>query len=47
MTIEERLAKVEAQLAGYDSLIERLMLLAAKHPMGRQMLKWMVKENAK
>jgi uncharacterized coiled-coil protein SlyX len=47
MTTEERLAAVEARLAEYEALIERLMMLAAQHPMGRQMLKWMVKENAK
>lgn len=47
MTTEERLAAVEAKLAEYEALIERLMMLAAKHPAGRQMLKWLVKENAR
>jgi uncharacterized coiled-coil protein SlyX len=39
MTTEERLAAVEAKLAAYERLVERLMVLAAQSPMGRQMLK--------
>lgn len=46
MTTEERLAAVEAKLAKYDRLVEKLMALAAQHPIGRQMLKRLVKEDA-
>lgn len=46
MTSEERLAAVEAKLARYERLVERLMTLAAEHPLGRQLLKRLVKEDA-
>jgi uncharacterized coiled-coil protein SlyX len=43
MTTEERLAAIEAKLAGYERLIERLMVVAAQSPVGRQVLKKMGK----
>lgn len=44
---EERLERVEKRLAEFDALLERLMLLAAGHPVGRKLLKWMAVEGRK
>lgn len=46
MTTEERLAAVEAKLAAYERLIERVTVLASQSPLGRQMLKRLVKDDA-
>lgn len=46
MTTEERLAAVEAKLAKFEALTERLMALAAQHPVGRQLIKRLVKDDA-
>ena len=44
-TTEERLSALEKRLADWEKTIDTLMLLAAKHPVGRQVLKFMAKAN--
>lgn len=46
MTTEERLAEAEAKLARLERLVERLMALAAGHPLGRLFLKQLAKDDA-
>jgi hypothetical protein len=43
---EERLAALESKVGEFDSLLEYLMLLAAKHPIGRQILKQIAKKGS-
>lgn len=45
MDTEERLAALEKTVGEYDVLLTRLMLLAAKHPIGRKILKQLAKES--
>ena len=40
---EERLAQLEQRLDEFDALLQYLMTLAAKHPLGRKVLKAMAK----
>lgn len=42
----ERLAALENRVAEFDSLLKNLMALAAKHPLGRQILKQLAKKAA-
>lgn len=39
MTAEERLAKLEKRIDEFDAMIARLMMLAARNPLGRKILK--------
>jgi hypothetical protein len=43
----ERLDRLERRLDEFDSLLEYLMLLAAKHPAGRVFLKLIAKKVSK
>lgn len=44
---QDRLTRLEKRLDDLDALLERLMLLAGQHPLGRKLLTWMAKENAR
>jgi hypothetical protein len=46
VTTEERLAALEKKVVEFDSLLEYLMLLAAKHPVGRAILKQIAKKGS-
>lgn len=41
----DRIGLLERKVAQYDALIERIMMLMAKHPLGRQLLKHMAESN--
>lgn len=41
----DRIGLLERKCQQYDTLLERIMLLMAKHPLGRQLLKFMSEAN--
>lgn len=42
---EERLAALEKRIEEFEAMFSRLMLLAANHPVGRKVLKFMAEAN--